>query len=245
MIVRTVDRALMMLEAFAERGAPMTLSELSRLLRMPTSTCFGVMRTLQARGYLYEVGGRKTFYPTSRRLAMSRKIEKNDPIQEHLQAFLEKLRDATGESVILSKRLGDAIVYLNVLESTQTVRYSAAAGDLKPMHSTSSGKALISTLAEPERSQLIARLRGAGAGGARLPAAQRAQLIDEIKLGARRGWYVGRGENVMDVMGVAAPVYVSDEVFAIAVAGPMVRVEPKLHAHAKQLVWICKALLKK
>jgi hypothetical protein len=24
-----------------------------------------------------------------------------------------------------------------------------------------------------------------------------------------------------------------------------VRVEPKLHAHAKQLVWICKALLRK
>ena len=208
------------------------------------------MRTLQARGYLYEVGGRKTFYPTSRWLAMGRKIEKNDPVQEHLQAFLEKLRDATGESVILSKRLGDAVVYLNVLESTQTVRYSAAAGDLKPMHSTSSGKALISTLTETERTQLIARLRvtstggAGGAGGARLPVAQRAQLMDEITLGGRRGWYVGRGENVRDVLGVAAPVYVSGEVLAIAIAGPMVRVEPKLHAHAKQLVWTCKALLK-
>ena len=151
----------------------------------------------------------------------------------------------TGESVIFSKRLGDAVVYLNVLESTQTVRYSAAAGDLKPMHSTSSGKALIGALGESERTQLIARLRGSGPGGARLPASQRAQLVEEIKLGSRRGWYVGRGENVMDVMGVAAPVYVAGEVFAIAVAGPMVRLEPKLHAHAKQLVWICKALLKK
>lgn len=245
MIVRTVDRALMMLEAFAECGAPMTLSELARHLRMPTSTCFGVMRTLQARGYLYEVGGRKTFYPTSRWLAMGRKIERNDPVQEHLQAFLQKLRDATGESIVLSKRLGDTVVYLNVLESQQTVRYSAAVGDLKPLHSTSSGKALLGALAEPERAQVIDRLRSAGGTGGRLSVAQRSQLAEEIKLGAKRGWYVGRGENVMDVMGVAAPIYVSDEAFSIAIAGPMVRVEPKLHVRAKQLVWTCKELLKR
>ena len=54
----------------------------------------------------------------------------------------------------------------------------------------------------------------------------------------------GRGENIMDVMGVAAPVRLAGDVFAIAVAGPLGRMEPRIRAHARQLVGACKALTK-
>lgn len=221
----------------------MTLSDLARLLRMPTSTCFGLMRTLQARGYLYEVGGRKSFYPTARWLAMARKIESKDPILEQLQPYLDKLRDLTGETVVLSKLMGDSVVYLNVVESTQSIRYTSGVGDLKPVASTSSGKALMSAVAPREREALLARLRNAG--GTRLTSTQKTQMNEEIDRSRKRGWYVGRGENVIDVMGVAAPVHAAGDIFSITVAGPMNRMEPKLHQHAKQLIWVCKALLKK
>lgn len=233
----------MMFEAFAERGKPMTLSELARLLAIPTSTCFGMMRTLQARGYLYEVGGRKAYYPTPRWLVKARQIEAGDPIQERLRPCLQKLRDATGETVVLSKRLADRVIYLSVIESAQPVRYSAGVGDLKPLGPTSSGKALLSTLDADERDALLSRIRGPS--GARMTVAQRSQLVEEIRRSARRGWFAGHGETVIDVMGVAAPVYVADEVLAVAVTGPRTRMEPKLHAHAKQLVWACKGLLRK
>ncbi|HMN82796.1 MAG TPA: IclR family transcriptional regulator [Burkholderiaceae bacterium] len=242
MLVRTVDRALAMFEVFADRGTPMTLSELSRELDIPTSTCFGLMRTLQARGYLYEVGGRKTYYPTPRWLVKARRIESNDPVQETMRPFLQKLRDVTGETVVLSKRMSDCLVYLGVVESQHAVRYTAAVGDLKPMWSTSSGKALLGAVPAAEREPLIARLRAAS--GARLTAAQRQQLADEIQRGLKRGWFVGKGENVIDVMGVAAPVSVAGDVLSIAIAGPLVRMEPRIHAHAKQLVWTCKSILK-
>ena len=90
----------------------MTLSELARLLKMPTSTCFGLLRTLEERGYLYEVGGRKCYYPTARWLAKARQIEEGDPIQDKLRPSLEKLREATAETVVLAKRLKDQVVFL-------------------------------------------------------------------------------------------------------------------------------------
>jgi DNA-binding IclR family transcriptional regulator len=232
----------MMFEVFAERGVPMSLSELARLLHIPTSTCFGLMRTLQARGYLYEVAGRRTYYPTARWLVKARQIEARDPIQEQLQPYLEKLRDATGETVVLAKRLADQVIYLNVIESTQAVRYTAGVGDLKPMAVTSSGKALLSAVPPPERSVLISRLRGPS--GTRLSASQRTELMAELEHGAKKGWHVGRGENIFDVMGVATPIYIAGDVLSVGIAGPYTRMEPKLHAHAKQLVWTCKALLK-
>jgi DNA-binding IclR family transcriptional regulator len=243
MVVRTADRTIQLFEAFADRGEPMTLSELARLLKIPTSTCFGLMRTLQARGYLYEVGGRRTFYPTSRWLVKARAIERNDPIQDQMQPYLDKLRNATGETVVLSKLLGEQVLYLSVTDGSHAVRYTANVGDLKPLNTTSSGKALLSAVPGPERILLLSRTRTAS--GTRLSAAQRAQLSQEIDAMAKRGWFVGRGENVIDVMGVAAPVYVGGDSLAVGIAGPMSRMEPKLQAHGKQLLATCKSLLRK
>jgi DNA-binding IclR family transcriptional regulator len=242
MLIRTVDSALQMFEAFAEHGKPMTLSEMSRLLEIPTSTCFGLMRTLQARGYLYEVGARKTFYPTARWLTKAREIEKHDPIYELISPHLVKLRDASQETVILSKRLGDAVVYLDVVESKQTIRYTAEVGDLKSLNFTSSGKALLGAMPEREREGVLLRLHGAS--GARLTSAQRIQLTADVERAAKDGWFVGRGETSMDVMGVAVPVRLAGDVFAIGIAGPLARMDPRLRTHARQLLESAKALLR-
>lgn len=242
MLIRTVESALQMFEAFAEHGKPLTLSELSRLLEIPTSTCFGLMRTLEARGYLYEVGGRKTFYPTARWLMKAREIEKHDPILELIRPYLEKLRDSSEETVVLSKRLGDAVVYLDVVESKQTIRYTAEVGELKSLNLTSSGKALLASMLDREREAQILRLHSVG--GARLTSPQRTQLTADIGRAAKSGWFVGRGETSMDVMGAAVPVRFAGDVFAIAIAGPLPRMDPRLAAHAKQLLAAAKALTK-
>ncbi|NUZ07694.1 IclR family transcriptional regulator [Piscinibacter koreensis] len=242
MLIRTVDSALQMFEAFAEHGKSMTLSEMSRRLAIPTSTCFGLIRTLEARGYLYEVGGRKAYYPTARWLVKSREIEKSDPIYEVIHPHLEKLRDASDETVVLSKRLGDALVYLDVVESRQTIRYIAEVGDLKSLNRTSSGKALLSSLPEREREAVIAKLQGGS--GARLTAAQRTTLQGDIARGTKDGWFVGRGETSMDVMGAAVPVTMGSDVFAIGIAGPLARMDPRLKSHARLLLAAGKVLAK-
>jgi DNA-binding IclR family transcriptional regulator len=232
-----------MFEAFAECGQPMSLSQLARLLEIPTSTCFGLLRTLLASGYLYEIGDRKTYYPTSKWLEKAREIAAKDPIQDQLGPYLAKLRDLTGETVVLGKRLSDCVVYLSVLDSLHAVRYNAKVGDLKPLYLTSSGKALLSAIPDAERPAVLSKLNGLN--GVRLAPSHRSQLIEELRQSAKRGWFLGRGESVIDVMGVAAPVYVAGDVLSVAVTGPMNRMEPKLHAHAKQLVWTCQALLKR
>lgn len=220
----------------------MTLSELSRLLGIPTSTCFGLMRTLQARGYLYEVGGRKMFYPTARWLMKAREIATHDPILEVVHPYLEKLRDASEETVMLSKRLGDSVVYLDVIESKQTIRYTAEVGQLKSLNLTSSGKALLSAVSNEERDAILLKLHTAG--GARLNAPQREQLKDELKQAAAGGWFIARAETSMDVMGMAVPLRLVDDVFAIAIAGPLPRMDSRSTTHAKQLLSAARTMMK-
>ena len=67
-------------ECFAERQTPMALSELARALEMAPSTCFNLVRTFEARGFLYATGQRRALYPTKRMLILARDIAQHDPI---------------------------------------------------------------------------------------------------------------------------------------------------------------------
>ncbi|SDD31381.1 IclR family transcriptional regulator [Paraburkholderia lycopersici] len=232
--MKPTDRALGIFEAFETAGRPMTLSELADAAGLPVSTSHGIVRVLMERGYLYLTSRRKDLYPTRRLYDMAEKIIARDPYLERFEPFLERLRDATQETVIVGKRQHDQIVYLRVLEGPQTIRYSSAAGALKPLHSTSIGKAMLSRVAPEElRRQLVQ---------APLPAVtdhtvtSHEALFAEIALARERGYFVTRGESVSDVYAVAVPVNVNRDVLGIAVAGPRHRMEGEIERVAARLL---------
>jgi IclR family transcriptional regulator, acetate operon repressor len=233
MNVKTAGRTLDLFEAFARAAKPLSLSQLARAIGAPVSSCFGIVRTLEARGYLYEVRARGGFYPTKLLYEHARVIAGHDPLAERLVPLLEKLRDQTGETVLVSKRLERQAVYLEVLESPHSIRYSPKVGEFKPLHASASGKALLGSLAPAARSELLA--------GMKLPRVtsrtitSRAALEADLEKGRARGWYLTRGETVADLMALAVPVAVNGETYSVALAGPMQRMDGALKRHAKLL----------
>jgi IclR family acetate operon transcriptional repressor len=240
MNVKTAGRTLDLFEAFAREGKPLSLSQLARAIGAPVSSCFGIVRTLEARGYLYEVKARGGFYPTKLLFEQARAIASRDPLAERFVPLLEKLRDQTGETVLMSKRLDRQAVYLEVLESPHSIRYSPTVGEFKPLHASASGKALLGELAPAVRDELL--------GGGKLARVtprtitSRAALDADLEQGRARGWYVTRGETVPDLMAVAVPVAVSGETYSVALAGPMQRMEGALKRHARLLTELRAAL---
>jgi len=156
--VKTAARTLDVFEIFAKVRDPMTLTELAARLGSPVSSCHALVRTLQARGYVYVLDARKRVYPTKRMLAVAQQIALNDPILERIGPVLEALMQETGETVILGKRQGDAVTYLDVIEGRQTIRYAANPGDTKPLHASAIGKAMLGTLDDADLSRLLKRL---------------------------------------------------------------------------------------
>jgi DNA-binding IclR family transcriptional regulator len=231
--VKTAGRTLDLVEAFARERKPQSLSQLARAIGAPVSSCFGIVRTLEARGYLYEVKARGGFYPTKLLFEHARVIASHDPLAERFVPLLEKLRDQTGETVLVSKRLDRQAVYLNVLESPHSIRYSPKVGEFRPLHASASGKALLGSLAPALRDELLT--------GMKLPRVtsrtitSRAALEADLEQGRARGCYVTRGETVADLMALAVPVAVNGEIYSVALAGPMHRMDRALKRHAKLL----------
>jgi DNA-binding IclR family transcriptional regulator len=227
--VKTAKRTLDIFEAFAAKREPLTLSELARQIESPVSSCHGVIRTLQARGYVYMLDKRR-YYPTRKLLELGSRISAHDPVMERLLPHLEALRKRTDETVMIGRREGDEIVYVVTIESVQTIRYSLHAGDRRPVHASAVGKALLGLLPDERLVDELRRLRPKRFTDATLSADG---LLADIRKSRRRGYFVTRGEFDSGGMGVARAFPVQAEAFAVGVAGPLARVKDKLDVVGK------------
>jgi DNA-binding IclR family transcriptional regulator len=232
MDVKSAGRTMELFEAFAKAQSPLSLSEIARALGAPASSCFNLIRALEARGYLYLVEP-KRLYPTHRLFEVARSIAAREPWMDLLEPILTDLRDETRETVIVGKREGNRVIYLEVFEGPQTIRYSARAGDLKPLHSSSIGKALLGMLEPSDLAKLLKHLPLKRVTGATID--NRQKLIADLERSRRRGYFMTVGENVADVTAVATGLRLDSQAYGIAVAGPMSRMRENLGRHISAL----------
>lgn len=235
--VTAVDRVIDIFEAFKASRRPLSLTELALAAQMPKSTCHAIVATLIARGYLYTLSHPRALYPTQRMLDVAHDIVAADPFLEHLVPAMEQLRDQSTETVLLGKRQGEQVVYLQVLEGLHPIRYSARPGDLKPLHSSAIGKALLGAQKEDA-------LR-TWASGRDLPRMTETtidrpdRLVADVLQSRKAGYFQTRGENVADVWAVAAFLQAGRETLELGVAGPRHRMQDRMLGCAQQLVTAC------
>ena len=235
--VTAVGRMLDILDAFQRVQKPLSLTELAEITAIPKSSCHAIVATLIARGFMYSLTRPRALYPTRRLLDVARDIHAHDPFVENVMPLLEQLRDSTQETIILGKRQGNSVIYLEVFESPNSIRYSSKSGEFKPLHASAIGKALMGSLKETElRAQLLGRDFTRITENTLTTADD---LMTDILDSRKRGYFVTRGENVADVWAVSAFLNVNSETLALAVAGPRHRMENKVIEHAQQLLSIC------
>ena len=238
----TAVRVLDIFEAFATLQKPLTLSQLAEAVDAPVSSCFGIVKALEERGYLHSVSSRKEWYPTGRMLQNARAIERNEPLVARFGPILEDLRDRTNETVILGQAAssGNTVIYLDVIEGTQAIRYSANIGDRKPLHSTAIGKVLLGCMSADQRRKTLGKVKTDAITDRTMTGI--GDIVDDIEVGVKRGYQMTRGENVVDVGAIAMPVSLLGRTFGVAVAGPIQRLDANVSRHADLLAEACRKM---
>jgi len=235
--VPSLQRVLDIIAFFDATQRPATLSAIAVAVGLPKSSCVLLLQTLISNGYLYEVAPRMGYYPTRRWLDTFSRISARDPVVERARPVLQYLRDETSESVIFARRAGDVVVYLEVLDSSEAIRYAARPGDTKPMHATATGKAILANLPEPERRAVLARVKRTALTPRTI--VDRAILEKDLADGLARGWWLSLGETEADLTGVSTCVFFGAEPYAVVAAGLTSRVEGRLEQIGKLLVRAC------
>ncbi|MBR0669684.1 IclR family transcriptional regulator [Neoroseomonas soli] len=233
MTVRQAAHVLELLEYFARRRRPATLSEVAQDLGWPRSSTFNLLGTLAERGYLYEPRARDGYYPTPRLLALAQSIAEAEPLPEALTTLLRELVGETGETAAIAASAGTSAVFIEVCESLKPVRYFAQAGLRMPIHITSCGRAILSQYRPPERAAVLRRVTYERFGPSTPMSA--AEVEAEIRHSLERGWFQNLAEFSQDLCGVSLPLPLAGRQLALVVAGPISRMQDRIPALAARM----------
>ena len=237
MDVKTAGRTVDLFEAFAKLRRPASLSEIAAAIGMPLSSCSNLVRTIQARGYLYVLRDRGPFYPTARLLEVARVIAANDPVLLRVSDHLAALSETCDETVVIGTIRGKEVIYIDVVESKQAIRYSARPGSMRPVHANSIGKAVLSRMDGLMRADLLKRLPYKKLTSKTILSAD--DLEADIRSSSRRGWFSNTRESVDDLGAVAMPVTINGGTFGISIAGPAARMQAAIDDHVAALKRTC------
>jgi IclR family acetate operon transcriptional repressor len=238
---KIVDRTLDFLELFAKERRPLSLTDIAHLLKIPISSCYDVVQTMQARGYLYEVAPRAGYYPTMRLHALGQEIGDNDPVLMRTELLLRSLRDALDESTLLSKVSGLNATYLQVFEPSHPLRILVKIGDsIRSIYATSAGKALLGRLDDRALTAFLKSTKLVPLTKGTIKSAK--ALRKDIDLGRKRGWYLNREESLNGVTTISATFTWNTLLYIVTIAGPSSRFDKKLETAAGLLTDICRRL---
>jgi len=232
-LVKSAIRTLQFFAVFAEKKRPLSLGELAEYLDAPKSSCHELIHTFIHLGYLISIDGGKSLYPSRRLFEMAQQINQFNPIKERVENELKRLRDATGETVFIGRLQGSKVVYSDVFDGTHVIRYTATAGDLKTVHASALGKALLGSLDELAQNQLITELKLTRFNDNTIT--RKKDLKDNLRQCEARGLYTTVGEHLADVIGLAIPVKIQGHQLAIGMAGPIPRMQKNLKPYSLAL----------
>lgn len=213
---RTVSRVTTILETVAADPHGVRLSVLAGVLDAPKTSVHGLVKGLVATGYLREQHGAYLLGPAVGALL----APPGAPLIEAARPTMQSLLAEFDETVMLGTLVGDSVVYLEAIESTRLIRYSAPLRKRRPIYPTSIGKCLLAHMDRPARD---AYLRAHFT-----EPAERERIERELVEIAADGVAYNRSETVPDVSAVAGIVLAPRETASVAIAGPTTRVADRL-----------------
>lgn len=211
---RTVSRVARILNFVANHADGVRMPALVRELDAPRSSVHGLVGGLVACGYLQTTPDGYVIGPAIGALASNRRT-----LDEVERPVLTQLAKEVGETVMLSVRIGESIIYIDAVESEHLIRYSPQLYQQREIYPASSGKCFLAFGPADFTKTYLEK---------HIPASQRQQVRAELDSIVDAGYSMNRGETIPDVTAVAVPIVSQGRLIAcISVAGPTRRIPAK------------------
>lgn len=139
-------RLLMLLEAVAKAGVPVTPSTVNEALGLPKPTIHRLFATAEAEGFLQRDLDGRSYSPGRRLRSLANDTLSSERIRTVRVAIMRALAVEVGETCNLAIPEREGMVYLDRVETHWPLRIQLPIGTQVPFHCTASGKMYLSTL---------------------------------------------------------------------------------------------------
>jgi DNA-binding IclR family transcriptional regulator len=232
-----LDRVFGILDALAEDGAGVALSDLARKLDLHRSTVHRLLVVLEGRRYVEKDSASGKYRLGSKLLELGTKVAARLDLPAIARPFLEQLVRETGETAHMGVlRQGEVLSIANV-ESSRTLHTPRTVGRRTPAHCSSLGKCLLAFLPDRDLNEFL-EVRGLKAYTISTITSPEV-LKAELRRVRERGYAVDEEEYEEGLKCVGAPVrdHSGAVIAAVSIAGPAPRLrEGRMPALADSVV---------
>lgn len=155
----SVVRAMNILECLAHSRGGATISEISRNQKLPKSSTYVVLKSLEQEGYLQRNVHSGRYYFGPKFVTLSRYVVGNMYLRELARPILGRLMQQTGLSVHLAVLVGDEAVVIDRLEPPGSSAGADWVGRRLDINCTGVGKALAAFLSDEQFKEVIGTKR--------------------------------------------------------------------------------------
>ena len=221
--MRTVEKALKLLDFFTDKVSEIGLSDLARLSGIDKATVLRMLHDMAESGFVEQNPENKRWRLGAGILRLARLREASQPVTRVLTPILERLATETGETAHVSLVSGRDLANIGVVEPARANRVYIEPGLILPLHATASGVAYVAFTRPEQRERVLARRLPAITGTTPIT---REALAELVSTAAARGFAVADQTFEAEVYGVAVPIFGADGYAcgALAVATPASRV---------------------
>lgn len=225
--IQSVDRALQILEVFSEKRKELGVTEIANILDIHKSTVFGLLATLENRGYLEQNPESGKYRLGLKLFELGNLVQAGMDLRETAAPIISRLVEEYGETVHLVICEKGEVVYIDKKESDDSAfRILSYVGRRLPMYCTGVGKCLLAYLPEETVNLVLEKeLVPFTPNTITDPEKLRAEL-QEIK---SKGYAFDFEEIEMGLRCVAAPIknHKGEVIAAISLSGPSIRMDDK------------------
>lgn len=223
--MRTVEKALKLLDFFTDKVVEIGLSDLARLSGIDKATVLRMLNAMAESGLVEQNPENRRWRLGAGVLRLARLREAVLPVSRVLTPILERLADRTGETAHASLLSGRDLANIGVVEPARANRVHIEPGLVLPLYATASGLAVTAYARPEQRERALSRKLVAVTG--QTPTSREA-LQDLVSLARTRGFATADQTFESEVYGIAMPLFGPDGYAcgALAVATPASRVTP-------------------
>lgn len=220
--IQVIDRAVLLLKTLSCYPEPVLLKTLSAETSLSTSTTHRIMASL-VHNQLVERSDNGRYMLGQGLLQLSSKLNSDIDIRAVALPIMKELRDKLEETVNLTIREGDAIIYIEKATPNRMMHVQQMIGSRAPLHVTAVGKLILAKGGEQEIRAYAKRTN--------LPAYTQntlstlPELIQECKTAEKLGYALDNEEAEIDVgcVGVLIEDQAGHAIAGLSVSAPIYR----------------------
>lgn len=222
--VQSIERAFGLLDVLSEYPDGIQITRLSEKVGLSKSTVHRLLATLISMNYVHKDPDSEKYKIGYQLIYLTRNILSNIDVITIAKPYLNKLSQEVNETIHLCIEDMGEILYVDKIESTQTIRMFSRVGSRAPMYCTGTGKMILSGMEQDYYNKIVENIEFVEKTEHTIK--NKADLKKEIEAIKNQGYALDNIENEEGIRCIAAPIIDSQgkTIAAFSISGPSTRI---------------------